>query len=77
MKRFRQQNIQSPCSLKKHHAKMRLKTELGDTARMVVALRREVIECKELSKLKKPRIFSIMVVPTLLHVSKTWTLEKR
>ena len=44
--------------------------------RMVGALRRQVIERKELSKATKLRVIIInaMVVPTLLYGSETWTL---
>ena len=44
---------------------------------MVGALRRQVIERKELSKATKLRIINAMVVPTLLYGSETWTLQKR
>ena len=44
---------------------------------MVGALRRQVIERKELSKATKLRVINAMVVPTLLYGSETWTLQKR
>ena len=44
---------------------------------MVGALRRQVIERKELSKATKLKVINAMVVPTLLYGSETWTLQKR
>ena len=44
---------------------------------MVGALRRQVIEGKELSKATKLRVINAMVVPTLLYGSETWTPQKR
>ena len=44
---------------------------------MVGALRRQVIDEKELSKATKLRVNNAMVVPTLLYGSETWTLQKR
>ena len=44
---------------------------------MMGALRRQVIERKELSKATKLRVINAMVVPTLLYGSETWTLQKR
>ena len=49
----------------------------GTMTRMVGALRRQVIERKELSKATKLRVINAMVVPTLLYGSETWTLQKR
>ena len=49
----------------------------GTMARMVGALRRQVIERKELSKTTKLRVINAMVVPTLLYGRETWTLQKR
>ena len=49
----------------------------GTMTRMVGALRRQVIERKELSKTTKLRVINAMVVPTLLYGRETWTLQKR
>ena len=49
----------------------------GTMTRMVGALRRQVIERKELSKTTKLRVINAMVVPTLLYRRETWTLQKR
>ena len=45
--------------------------------RMVGALRRQIIERKELSKATKLRVINALVVPTLLYGTETWTLQKR
>ena len=44
--------------------------------RMVGALSREVIACKELSKATELRVINAMVVPNLLYKSETWTLQR-
>ena len=54
-----------------------IENRIGAAARMVGALRSEVIERKELSKATKLRVINAMVVPTLLYGSETWTLQRR
>ena len=54
-----------------------IENRIGIATRMVGALRRQVIERKELSKATKLRVINAMVVPTLLYGSETWTLQKR
>ena len=54
-----------------------IENRIGTATRMVGALRRQVIERKELSKATKLRVINAMVVPTLLYGSETWTLQKR
>ena len=54
-----------------------IENTIGTATRMVGALRRQVIERKELSKATKLRVINAMVVPTLLYGSETWTLQKR
>ena len=54
-----------------------IENRIGIATRMVGALRRQVIESKELSKATKLRVINAMVVPTLLYGSETWTLQKR
>ena len=51
-----------------------IENRIGIATRMVGALRRQVIERKELSKATKLRVINAMVVPTLLYGSETWTL---
>ena len=50
---------------------------IGVAVRMVWALRSEVIDCKESSKATKLRVSNVMVVPTLLYGSETWSLRRR
>ena len=54
-----------------------IENRIGIATRMVGALRRQVIERKELSKATKLRVINTMVVSTLLYGSETWTLQKR
>ena len=53
-----------------------IENRIGTVTRMVEALRRQVIERKELSKATKLRVINAMVVPTLLYGRETWTLQK-
>lgn len=43
---------------------------------MIGALRSEVLERRALSKENKVRVFNAMVVPMLLYVCETWTVQK-
>ena len=54
-----------------------IENRIGIATRMVGALRRQVIERKELSKATKLRVINAMVVPTMLYGRETWTLQKR
>ena len=56
---------------------MRLRTEVGQRLEWWVALTRQVIERKELSRATKLRVINAMVVTTLLYGRETWTLQKR
>ena len=46
-------------------------------SRTIGILRKEVIECKELSKTTVLRVSNATVKPTLLYGSEAWTLQKR
>ena len=50
---------------------------IGAAARVVGAMRKEVLERRELQKTTKMRVFNAMVMPTLLYGCKTWTIQKR
>ena len=45
--------------------------------RVVGAMRKEVLERRELQKKTKMRAFNAMVMPTLLYGCEAWTIQKR
>ena len=47
------------------------------TCRTIWALRKEVVDRKELSKTTKLRVYNTIVKPTLLCGSEMWTLQNR
>ena len=47
------------------------------TCRTIGALRKEVVDQKELSKITKLRVYNAIVKPTVLYGSETWTLQNR
>ena len=52
-------------------------SRIGLTCRTIGALRKEVVDRKELSKTTKLRVYNAIVKPTLLYGSDTWTLQNR
>ena len=54
-----------------------VESRIGATGRTIGALRKEVVDRRELSKTTKVRVYNTIVKPTLLYGSETWTLQKR
>ena len=52
-------------------------SRIGLTCRTIGALRKEIVDRKELSKATKLRVYNAVVKPTLLYGSETWTLQNR
>ena len=50
---------------------------VGGAARVIGAMRNEVLERRELKKATKMRVYNAMVIPTMLYGSETWTMMKR
>ena len=50
---------------------------VGAAARVIGAMRKEVLERRELKKATKMRVYNAMVIPTMLYGSETWTVMKR
>ena len=49
----------------------------GAAARVIGAMRRGVLEIRELKKATKMRVYNAMVLPTMLYGCETWTVMKR
>ena len=54
-----------------------IEQRIGTAARVVGAMRKKVLERRELQKTTKRRVFNAMVVPTLLYSCETWTIKMR
>ena len=50
---------------------------IGAASKVIGAIRKEVIDRRELSKARKLRLINATVMPTLLYVCETWTLLER
>ena len=53
-----------------------IEQRVGAAAKVVGAMRKEVLERRELLKKTKLRVFNAMVVPTLTYGYETWTMQK-
>ena len=54
-----------------------IEQRVGAAARVIGAMRKEVLERKELKKATKMRVYNAIVLPTMLYGSETWTVMKR
>ena len=54
-----------------------IEQRIGAAARVVGAMRKEVLERRELQKTTKMRVLNAMVVPTLLYGYESWTILKK
>ena len=50
---------------------------IGAASKVIEAMRKEVIDQRELSKATKLRVINATVMPTLLYACETWTLLER
>ena len=54
-----------------------IEKRIGAASKAIGALRKEVLERRELSKDTKIRVFNTVNIPTLTYGCETWTLQKR
>ena len=54
-----------------------IEQRISAASRVVGAMRKEVLERRELQKKTKMWVFNAKVMPTLLHGCETWTVQRR
>ena len=54
-----------------------IEQRVGAAAKVVGAMRKEVLERRELMKKIKLRVFNVMVMPTLIYGCETWIMQRR
>ena len=54
-----------------------IEQRVGAAAKVVGAMRKEVLERRELMKKTKLRVFNVMVMPTLIYGCETWIMQRR
>ena len=54
-----------------------IEQRIGAAANVVGAMRKQVLDRRELKKSTKLRVYNAMVLPTLLYGCETWTMQQR
>ena len=55
----------------------KIEQRIGAAANVVGAMRKQVLDRRELKKSTKLRVYNAMVLPTLLYGCETWTMQQR